>query len=74
MTSTLVIIGGVLLALVGLLALIVKLSARPADRRGTTTAARSANRTPGWVVDTGQKHPAAWEPLSQTSTHIRASR
>ncbi|MEI4270306.1 hypothetical protein TEK04_01100 [Klenkia sp. LSe6-5] len=74
MTSTLLIIGGVLLALVGLLALIVKLSARPADRRGSTTAGRSAARTPGWVVDTGQKHPDAWDPLSQTSTHIRATR
>ncbi|SDF98292.1 hypothetical protein SAMN05660324_1496 [Klenkia brasiliensis] len=72
--STLVIIGGVLLALVGLLALIVKLSARPADRRGTTTASRSAARTPGWVVDSGQRHPDAWDPLSQTSTHIRAQR
>lgn len=70
MMSTLLIIGGVLLALVGLLALIVKLSARPADRRGSTTA----SRTPAWVVDTGQKHPGAWEPLSNTSTSIRATR
>ncbi|GAA4312919.1 hypothetical protein [Klenkia terrae] len=70
MMSTLLIIGGVLLALVGLLALIVKLSARPADRRGSTTA----SRTPSWVVDTGQKHPGAWEPLSNTSTQIRATR
>ncbi|MCO7221990.1 hypothetical protein [Klenkia sp. PcliD-1-E] len=74
MMSTLVIIGGVLLALVGLLALIVKLSARPATRRGSTTSSRSATRTPGWVVDSGQKHPDAWEPLSQTSTQIRAQR
>ncbi|SDP52336.1 hypothetical protein SAMN05660199_04125 [Klenkia soli] len=74
MMSTLVIIGGVLLALVGLLALIVKLSARPAERRGSTTASRSTQRTPGWVVDTGQKHPDAWDPLSQTSTQIRATR
>ena len=70
MMSTLLIIGGVLLALVGLLALIVKLSARPADRRGSTTA----SRTPSWVVVTGQKHPGAWEPLSNTSTQIRATR
>ena len=74
MMSTLVIIGGVLLALFGLLALIVKLSARPSDRRGSTTASRPAGRTPGWVVDTGQKHPDAWDPLSQTSTQIRATR
>ncbi len=74
MMSTLLVIGGVLLAFVGLLALIVELSARPADRRGSTTAARTAQRTPGWVVDTGQKHPDAWDPLSDTSTQIRATR
>ena len=70
MMSTLLIISCVLLALVGLLALIVKLSARPGEDRGTTTAAR----TPGWVVDSGQKHPDAWSELSQTSTSIRAAR
>lgn len=70
MLSTLLIIGGVLVGLVVLLVLIVSLSARPSDKRGSTTAAR----TPGWVVDQGQKHPDAWAPLSQTSTSIRASR
>lgn len=70
MLSTLMVIGGVLVALVLLLALIVALSARPSDRRGSTTSAR----TPGWVVDQGQRHPDAWAPLSNTSTSIRASR
>ncbi|KQS73720.1 hypothetical protein [Modestobacter sp. Leaf380] len=70
MLSTLLVIGGVLVALVLLLVLIVTLSARPSDKRGTTTS----SRTPGWVVDQGQKHPDAWSPLSNTSTSIRATR
>jgi hypothetical protein len=70
MMETLVIVGGVLVGLLVLLALIVSLSARPAAGRGTTTA----TRTPGWVVDSGQKHPDAWAPLSNTSTSIRATR
>ena len=70
MLTTLLVIAGVLLGLVGLLALIVSLSARPTEKRGTTTAAR----TPSWVVDSGQQHPDAWSPLSNTSTHIRAMR
>ncbi len=79
MLSTLLVIGGVLVGLVGLLTLIVGLSARPKPRnattasRGGTTASRAA-RTPGWVVDSGQPHPDAWSPLSQTSTEIRAIR
>lgn len=72
MLSTLLVIGGVLVGLVGLLTLIVALSGRP-NTRGTTTAAR-APRTPGWVVDSGRPHPDAWSPLSQTSTEIRAIR
>ena len=63
-------LAGVLVGLLVLLALIVTLSARPSEKRGTTTAAR----TPSWVVDTGQKHPDAWAPLSNTSTHARALR
>lgn len=70
MLSTLLVIIGVLVGLLVLLALIVGLSARPTEKRGTTTAAR----TPSWVVDAGQEHPDAWSPLSQTSTQIRAAR
>jgi hypothetical protein len=73
MLSTLLVIGGVLVGLLVLLALIVALSTRPRTR-GTTTAARDGQRTPGWVVDAGQKHPDAWSPLSNTSTEIRAIR
>ena len=73
MLSTLLVIGGVLVGLLVLLALIVALSSRPRTR-GTTTAGRTGSRTPGWVVDTGQKHPDAWSPLSNTSTEIRAIR
>ena len=70
MLSTLLVIAGVLVGLLVLLALIVSLSARPTQGRGTTTA----RRTPKWVVDSGQKHPDAWAPLSNTSTHIRSLR
>ncbi len=70
MVSTLLVIGGVLVGLVVLLALIVTLSARPSTERGSTTRAH----TPGWVVDSGQAHPDAWSPLSNTSTSIRALR
>ena len=73
MLSTLLVIGGVLLGLLVLLALIVLLSTRPRTR-GTTTASRTGAATPGWVVDTGLKHPDAWSPLSNTSTEIRAVR
>ena len=72
MLSTLLVIGGVLVGLLLLLAAIVGLSARPSSGRGVTTASR--DRTPGWVVDAGQRHPDAWSPLSQTSTDIRAIR
>lgn len=70
MLSTLLVIAGVLVGLLGLLTLIVSLSARPADKRGSTTA----TRTPRWVLDAGQPHPDAWSPLSNTSTHIRVTR
>lgn len=70
MLSTLLVIAGVVVGLLVLLALIVHLSARPTAERGTTTAAR----TPSWVVNAGQPHPDAWAPLSNTSTHIRATR
>lgn len=64
MLSTLLVIGGVLVGLLVLLALIVHLSARPeTSRRGNSGApARS------WVVDAGRPHPDAWSPLTTTST------
>jgi hypothetical protein len=75
MLSTLLVIGGVLVGLLVLLALIVALSARPSTSRGRTSAARAAAAPPpSWVVNTGQPHPDAWSPLSNTSTEIRAIR
>ena len=68
MFSTLLAIGGVLVGLIALLALIVSLSARPVSSRGTTTAGRA------WVADAGRPHPDAWAPLTSTSTEIRALR
>ena len=70
MLSTLVVIGGVLLGLLGLLAVIVSLSARPTPGRGTTTA----GRVDSWVIDAGRPHPDMWSPMSNTSTEIRAIR
>jgi hypothetical protein len=73
MLSTLLVIGGVLVGLLVLLALIVGLSGRGRSRRATTTAARG-QLPPKWVVDSGRPHPDAWAPLSNTSTEIRAIR
>jgi len=71
MLSTLLVIGGMLVGLIALLAVIVALSARPSAKRGST----SATRTPApWVVHAGRPHPDAWSPLSNTSTEIRAIR
>ena len=71
MLSTLMVIGGVLVGLLLLLALIVSLSARPA-----TPARGSSTRRPGqWVADAGRPHPDAWSPLTSTSTsELRAIR
>jgi hypothetical protein len=74
MLSTLLVIGGVLVGLLVLLALIVSLSARPqTTARGTATAGRA----PSWVVDAGRPHPDAWSPMSSTTTNeipaVRAS-
>jgi hypothetical protein len=63
MLSTLLVIGGVLVGLLVLLALIVSLSARPA-----TTPGRPGARTATWVADAGRPHPDAWSPLSTTTT------
>jgi len=66
MLSTLLVIGGVLVGLLLLLALIVSLSARPASAaRGSQRPARSAS----WVVDAGRPHPDAWSPMSSTTTN-----
>jgi hypothetical protein len=65
MLSTLLVIGGVLVGLFVLLALIVSLSARPqTTSRGNTAAAPG----PSWAADAGRPHPDAWSPLSTTST------
>jgi hypothetical protein len=63
MFSTLLVIGGVLVGLLVLLALIVSLSARPTTRNTTT-----AGRDDSWVVDAGRPHPDAWSSMSNTST------
>jgi hypothetical protein len=65
MVSTLLVIGGVLVGLLVLLALIVSLSARPAS-----TARRGADRgrAPSWVADAGRRHPDAWSPGTSPAT------
>ena len=65
MLSTLLVIGGVLVGLLVLLALIVSLSARPA----TSGPGRTGTRTPSWVADAGRPHPDAWSALSTTTTN-----
>ena len=63
MLSTFLVLGGVLVGLFLLLALIVSLSARPQ----TTTRGATGN-TASWVRDAGRPHPDAWSPLSTGST------
>lgn len=60
MLTSLLVIAGVLLGLVGLLALIVSLSARPATRPSG-----------GWVADTGRRHPDAWSAPANPPTSER---
>ncbi len=62
MFSTLLVIGGVLVGLLVLLAVIVSLSARPATRTSAGT------RVPAWTADAGRPHPDAWSPLTSTTT------
>jgi hypothetical protein len=62
MLSTLLFLGGVLVGLLVLLAVIVSLSARPAAR-GSKGSSRS------WVADAGRPHPDAWSPMSSTTTN-----
>jgi hypothetical protein len=64
MLSTLLVIGGVLVGLLVLLAVIVSLSARPVP----STSSRTAGRSPSWVADAGRPHPDAWSPLSTGTT------
>ena len=72
MLSTLLVLGGVLVGLFVLLALIVSLSARPqaTGRRDLIGGAAGTTRPPGrtWTADAGRPHPDAWSPLSTTST------
>ena len=63
MLSTLLVLGGVLVGLLLLVALIVSLSARPAST-GRGTPGRSSS----WVVDAGRPHPDAWSPMTSTTT------
>ena len=67
MFSTLLVIGGVLVGLLVLLALIVSLSARPTTSAGRGNAAAAPKTS--WVVDAGRPHPDAWSPLSTTTTN-----
>jgi hypothetical protein len=68
MFSTLLVLGGVLVGLILLLALIVNLSARP-----QTAGNRSGGRGQSWVADAGRPHPDAWSPLA-SSTEVPAVR
>jgi hypothetical protein len=63
MVSTLLVIGGVLVGLLLLLALIVHLSARPVTTSRPTTASTSRP----WVADVGRPHPDAWSEPTPTS-------
>jgi hypothetical protein len=65
MFSTLLVIGGVLVGLLVLLAVIVSLSARPET---TSRGAKTGPRTPAWTADAGRPHPDAWSPLTSTTT------
>lgn len=62
MVSTLLVIGGVLVGLLVLLALIVSLSARPA-----TSSRRNVTAAPSWVGAVGRPHPDAWSEPTPTS-------
>jgi hypothetical protein len=63
MLSTLLVIGGVLVGLLVLLAVIVSLSARP-----QTAARPGGGAARSWVADAGRPHPDAWSPLAAPST------
>ena len=63
MVSTLLVIGGVLVGLLVLLALLVRLSARPA----ATSRSNVASTSRPWVADVGRPHPDAWSAPTTTS-------
>jgi hypothetical protein len=63
MVSTFMVIGGVLVGLLVLLALIVSLSARPA----TTSRRNVAATSPSWTGQVGRRHPDAWSEPAPTS-------
>ena len=63
MVSTFMVIGGVLVGLLVLLALIVSLSARPAAASRRNVAAPS----PAWAGQVGRRHPDAWSEPTPTS-------
>jgi hypothetical protein len=63
MLSTLLVIGGVLVGLLVLLALIVSLSARPAPTPRRNVAAPA----PSWAGAVGRPHPDAWSEPAPTS-------
>ena len=69
MLSALLVLGGVLVGLFVLLALIVSLSARPqAATRRETPGNAPVRPARAWAADAGRPHPDAWSPLSTTST------
>jgi hypothetical protein len=63
MVSTLLVIGGVLVGLLVLLALIVGLSARPATASRPNVTAPA----PAWAAQVGRAHPDAWSEPTPTS-------
>jgi hypothetical protein len=65
MLSTFLVIGGVVVGLFVLLAVIVSLSARP-QTAGRPDRGSAGSRT--WVADAGRPHPDAWSPLPTTGT------
>lgn len=64
MLSTLLVLGGVLVGLLVLLAVIVSLSARPA----TVAHATASGRRETWVAQVGRPHPDAWSRVTTTAT------
>jgi hypothetical protein len=69
MLSEFLVLGGVLVGLFVLLALIVSLSARPqAGPRRDAVGDAPARPARTWAADAGRPHPDAWSPLSTTST------
>lgn len=67
MVSTLLVLGGVLVGLLVLLALIVSLSAPPTTSRGGSSGRRGSS----WVTDTGRPHPDAWSPGTSEMPAVR---